>query len=101
MDSLSRELNTHLVTLAYQGATHEQEHLMEHLLSLLPPDDEETLLHYYGLFGHARRSLDELAVLRHEQPDATLAAIGRMLRRIAVTPEWQMIIHPNIKQDSE
>ena len=77
--------------MAYQGATHEQEHQMEHLLALLDPDDEELILHYYGLFGHERRSLDALAAGRHEQPDATLAAVSRLLRRIAVTPEWQMI----------
>lgn len=91
MDLLTRPLNTYLVAMAYQGATHEQEHQMEHLLALLDPDDEEMLLHYYGLFGHERRSLDELAALRHEEPDATLAAINRLLRRIAVTPEWQMM----------
>ena len=77
--------------MAYQGAPHEQEHQMEHLLALLDPDDEELILHYYGLFGHERRSLDALADERHEQPDATLAAVSRLLRRIAVTPEWQMI----------
>ena len=77
--------------MAYQGATHEQEHQMEHLLALLDPDDEELILHYYGLFGHERRSLDALAAERHEQPDVTLAAVARLLRRIAVTPEWQMI----------
>ena len=40
MDSLTRPLNTYLVALAYEGATHEQEHQMEHLLALLDPDDE-------------------------------------------------------------
>jgi len=77
--------------MAYQGATHEQEHQMEHLLALLDPDDEELILHYYGLFDHERRSLDALADERHEQPDVTLGAVARLLRRIAVTPEWQMI----------
>ncbi|MBQ9667836.1 MAG: hypothetical protein IJV45_03690 [Prevotella sp.] len=91
MDPLTKTLNTHLVAMAYQGATYEQEHQMEHLLALLDPDDEELILHYYGLFGHERLALDDLAAHRHEQPDETLAAISRLLRRIAVTPEWQMI----------
>ena len=91
MDNITRELNTHLVRMAYQGASHEQEHQMEHLLALLDPEGEELLLHYYGLFGHDRLSLDELAAGRHEAPDETFAAINRLLRRIAVTPEWQMI----------
>ena len=97
MDPISHSLHAHLVAMAYQGATHEQEHQMEHLLALLDPDDEELILHYYGLFGHERRSLDALAAGRHEQPDATLAAVSRLLRRIAVTPEWQMIKpQPNV-----
>ncbi len=91
MDPITRELNTYLVAMAYQGATHEQEHQMEHLLALLAPDDEELILHYYGLFGHERLALDDLAAHRHEQPDDTITAISRLLRRIAVTPEWQMI----------
>ena len=52
MDPISKSLHSHLVALAYVGATHEQEHQMEHLTALLDPDDEEALLHYYGLFGH-------------------------------------------------
>jgi len=91
MDPITRELNTHLVAMAYQGATHDQEHQMEHLLALLSPDDEELILRYYGLFGHDRLALDDLAARRHEPPEDTLAAITRLLRRIAVTPEWQMI----------
>ena len=93
MDALTRELNTRLVAMAYQGATHLQEHQMEHLLALLDPTDEETLIHYYGLFGQERRSLDDLAADRHEQPEQTMAAIWKLLRRIAVTPEWQMLLN--------
>jgi len=92
MDPLSQSLHSYLVTLAYEGSTHEQEHQMEHLLALLEPQDEQAVTAYYGLFGEPRRSLGEIAKSRREAPEETMAAIDRSIRRIAVTPEWQMIV---------
>lgn len=91
MDALSQSLHSHLVRLAYQGATHEQEHQMQHLLALLLPEDEQALISYYGLFGTPRLALDDIAKARHEAPEDTMAAIDRCIRRLAVTPEWQML----------
>ncbi len=91
MDSLSHPLHSFLVKMAYEGVTHEQEHQMEHLTALLMPDDEEALLHYYGLFGHERLSLDQIACERKETPEQTLLGIEKSIRKLAVTPEWQMI----------
>ncbi|MBQ7988098.1 MAG: histidinol dehydrogenase [Prevotella sp.] len=91
MDPLSHSLHTYLVTLGYEGATHEQEHQMEHLLALLDPADEQALVSYYGLFDEPRLALADIARSRHEAPEQTMAAIDRSLRRLAVTPEWQMI----------
>ena len=64
---------------------------MEHLFSLLLPDDEADLAAYYGLFGHERCSLDEIAARHAEAHEDALARIHRSLRRLAVTPEWQML----------
>ena len=75
MDPLSHSLHTYLVALAYQGGT----------------DDEEALLHYYGLFGHERLALADIARERQESPEQTMAVIDRCIRKLAVTPEWQMI----------
>ena len=91
MDPLSHSLHTYLVALAYQGGTHEQEHQMEHLTALLDPDDEEALIHYNGLFGHERLALADIARERQESPEQTMAVIDRCIRKLAVTPEWQMI----------
>ena len=49
MDALTKELQTYLVRMAYEGSTHEQEHQMEHLVALLEPADEEAVIHYFGL----------------------------------------------------
>ena len=91
MDALSQSLHSYLVKLAYEGATHEQEHQMEHLLALLFPEDEQAVVSYYGLFDEPRLSLDEIARMRGETPEETMAAIDRCIRKIAVTPEWQTV----------
>ncbi len=91
MDEISKPLHSHLVSMAYEGCTHEQEHQMEHLLALLEPEDEQAIVSYYGLFGESRLSLDEIARSCNDTPEHTLTAIERSLRRLAITPEWQMI----------
>ncbi|MBP5340015.1 MAG: histidinol dehydrogenase [Prevotella sp.] len=91
MDGLTKPLHAYLVTMGYEGVTHEQEHQMEHLFALLPQTDLQTVASYYGLFGEPRLSLAEIAAHRGEQPDETLTAIDRMLRKLAVSPEWQMM----------
>lgn len=91
MEPLSQSLHSFLVKMAYEGATHEQEHQMEHLLALLLPEDEQALVSYYGLFDEPRLSLDEIARQRGESPEATMAAIDRFVRKLAITPEWQML----------
>ncbi|UKK47664.1 histidinol dehydrogenase [Prevotella sp. E9-3] len=91
MDELSKTLHSYLVKMAYEGAPHEQEHKMEHLLALLFPEDEQALISYYGIFGEPRLSLDEIAEKRKETPEQTMEAIDKCIRKLAVTPEWQMI----------
>ena len=91
MDTLSQSLHSFLVTMAYEGAAHEQEHQMEHLLALLDPHDEQALISYYGLFGEPRLALDEIARSRRESPELTMALIDNSIRKLAVTPEWQLM----------
>ncbi len=94
MDSISQSLHSFLVTLAYEGATHEQEHQLEHLLALLNPQDEQLIVSYYGLFDEPRLSLDEIARKRNEDPEQTMAVIDTAVRKLAVTPEWQQVMLP-------
>ena len=92
-DRISSELHSFLVRMAYtpEDISHDTEHGMEHLLHLLEPEDEEAVIHYYGLFGADRMSLDEIAHSRGMSAEDMMAAIDRCIRRIAVTPEWHMI----------
>ena len=62
-DNLSRELHSFLVRIgmAPDSISSKMEHYLEHLLYLLPPEEEEAVTHYYGLFGVQRKSLQEIA----------------------------------------
>ncbi|MBR1463586.1 MAG: hypothetical protein IJ604_09480 [Prevotella sp.] len=93
MDTLTKELQAFLVMMHYQPdrISHQMEHYMEHLLHLLPPDDEEAVLHYFGILGHEQLSLNELAQERSLSPEDMMQQIDQHLRRLAVTPEWQML----------
>ncbi len=100
MDPISQSLHSFLVTMAYEGATHEQEHQMEHLLALLDPKDEQLIVSYYGLFDEPRLSLEEIAEKRNEKPEQTMAVIDMTVRKLAVTPEWQQVMLPMQSQKS-
>ena len=93
MDNLSRQLQSLLVSMGYMpdSVPHEVAHGIEHLLHLLKMEDEEALTRYYGLFGEQRLSLDEIARQRGLCPEDMMASIDASIRRIAVTPEWEMI----------
>ena len=93
MDALTRSLHSFLVHIGLNpmSITPQMEHYLEHLLYLLPPEEEEAVTHYYGLFGSERKSLQEIArELEMSQEDA-MARIDQCVRKLAVTPEWQMM----------
>jgi len=92
-DNLTKELHSYLVRIGINATsvTPQMEHYLEHLLFLLPPEEEEAVTHYYGLFGCERKSLQEIAKeLKMSQEDA-MALIDQCVRKLAVTPEWQML----------
>jgi DNA-directed RNA polymerase sigma subunit (sigma70/sigma32) len=92
-DNLTQELHSYLVRIGINptSITPQMEHYLEHLLYLLPPEEEEAVTHYYGLFGCERKSLQEIAKeLKMSQADA-MARIDQYVRKLAVTPEWQML----------
>ena len=93
MDALTRSLHSFLVRVGLNpmSLSPQMDHYLEHLLYLLPPEEEEAVTHYYGLFGSERKSLQEIAAeLELSQEDA-MARIDQCVRKLAVTPEWQMM----------
>jgi len=93
MDQLTKELQAFLVRIHYEpdAVSHKVLHYIEHLTHLLEVEDEEALLHYFGILDHEQLSLDEIARQRKESVEDTMSHIDECLRKLAVTPEWQMV----------
>ena len=93
MDSLTRQLHSFLVRVGLNptSLSPQMEHYLEHLLYLLPPEEEEAVTHYYGLFGAQRLSLQEIAKELESSQEDAMERIDQCVRKLAVTPEWQML----------
>ena len=93
MDNLTRSLHSFLVYVGINPSciTPQMEHYLEHLLFLLPHEEEEAVSHYYGLFGCERKSLLEIAKDLDSSQEETMERIDNCIRKLAVTPEWQML----------
>ena len=93
MDSLTRSLHSFLVRVGLNptSLSPQMEHYLEHLLYLLPPEEEEAVTHYYGLFGAQRLSLQEIAKELESSQEGAMERIDQCVRKLAVTPEWQMM----------
>ena len=93
MDSLTRSLHSFLVRVGLNptSLSPQMEHYLEHLLYLLPPEEEEAVTHYYCLFGAQRLSLQEIAKELESSQEDAMERIDQCVRKLAVTPEWQML----------
>ncbi len=93
MDQLTKELERWLVTMGLnpEEMSHKEEHAIKDLLSLLPEDIAVALEEYFGLFGAERIGLKEISKRFHLEEEKMMALIDSSLRRLAVTPEWQLL----------
>ena len=93
MDKLSDELNRFLVNLgkAPERIDKKTTHHMEHIISLLTTENETVLKEYYGLFGVKRYTTEEIARIHGLSPEDVENIIKNGVRKLAVTPEWQMV----------
>ena len=92
-DNLSRELHSFLVRAGLNPTylSPQMEHYMEHLLYLLPPEEEDAVTHYYGLFGSPRLSLQEIAADLEIRQEDVMERMEQCVSKLAVTSEWQMM----------
>ena len=93
MDNISKELHIFLINLGDNPklVSHQVGHYVEHLLHLMPTFIEQRLISFYGLFGKTRLTLRQLAQAQNETDAQTAENIATDLRKLAVTPEWQML----------
>lgn len=93
MDELSIELHAFLIRLGREPncVSHQVEHYIEHMLHLLPVDNEKTLQAFYGICNHEQVTLKKLAEEKNISDETLAATIAHDIRKLAVTPEWQMV----------
>lgn len=93
MDVLSTELNAFLSRLGNNPScvSEKVEHYMKHILHLLQTDEERIIIERYGLFGNDAVSTEDLARERGLSTAQLTKTLETCLRRLAVTPEWQMV----------
>lgn len=93
MDALSEELQDFLIRLGKepQCVSEKVEHYIKHTMHLVYADDEDMLQQYYGLFGNDVMPLEDIARERHVSNETMLKIIEANLRKMAVSPEWQMV----------
>ena len=93
MDQLSQDLSNFLMRMHIQpNSVNERiEHFMKHLIYLLPDDDVRLVSAFYGI-NDCQLTSDAVLTERYGCTVLELQQrIEQDLRRLAVTPEWQMI----------
>lgn len=93
MDALSQELQDFLIRLGKEPncVSEKIRHYIKHIMHLVYADDEDMLQQYYGLFGNDVKTLEDIAHERHISNETMLKIIEANLRKMAVSPEWQMV----------
>ena len=94
MEKYAKQLNDYLELMSRSTllVSEGDRRNMQVLLTMLGPIDEDILKSYYGLFGCETKPLDDIARCYRLTPDSLADIIAKDLRRLAVTPEWQMLL---------
>ncbi|MGM9704918.1 MAG: hypothetical protein ACI3YB_02890 [Prevotella sp.] len=93
MDIISEELKALLSRLGTNPDSVDKKtaHYMEHILRLLPAEQETMVKEFFGLPGTDRLSTQKIADRHGLTTDEADGIITSGIRKLAVTPEWQMI----------
>lgn len=62
------------------------------LLTMLGELDKEIISEYYGLFGRKVLTASQLGAKYRVEADVIREIVAKDLRKIAITPEWQMML---------
>lgn len=93
MDALSQELQDFLIRLGKEPncVSEKIEHYVKHIMHIIYADDETMLQQYYGLFGNDVKPLEDIAKEHSVSTETMRKIIEANVRRMAVSPEWQMV----------
>jgi DNA-directed RNA polymerase sigma subunit (sigma70/sigma32) len=61
------------------------------LITMLGELDKEIICEYYGLFGTPQKTTAAIAEKHRVKPEVITEIVEKDLRKIAITPEWQMM----------
>ncbi len=94
MDKYAKQVGDYLELMSRSSllVTDGDRRNMSVLLAMLGPIDEQILEARYGLFGQKRMPLDAIASRYRLTAEALADIIAKDLRRLAITPEWQMLL---------
>lgn len=94
MDKYSKQLNDYLLMVSRSSLLVSQgdRQNMQVLITMLGPLDEDIIDDHFGLFGHEALSDEDNARKHGTTPQAIQLIVEKDLRRLAITPEWQMLL---------
>ena len=94
MDTCSQQLHQCLDLMARSALlfTDGDRANMDILITMLGEVDKQIICARYGLFGTARQPLEATAARYGVPPGAIVEILEKDLRKLAVTPEWQMLL---------
>lgn len=77
---------------------------MDILLTMLGELDKDIICDCYGLFGKSALSPEAVAAKHGVSPEAIAEIVGKDLRKMAITPEWQLMVQgfsPTVRRKIE
>lgn len=77
---------------------------MDILITMLGEVDKDIICAYFGIFANPKQTPGDIAAKYKITPQNVLTIIEKDLRKIAITPEWQMMclsFPPTIKRRLE
>lgn len=94
MDKYSQQLHRYLLLLSRSALLVKEgdRRNMRTLLTMLGPLDQQIVEARYALFGQSGADLDALARRYRLTAGQLDEIIAKDLRRLAITPEWQMLL---------
>jgi DNA-directed RNA polymerase sigma subunit (sigma70/sigma32) len=93
MDRFSESLDAYLQRMGRTRllVDHRMEGYIQKLLYLLPPGHDAAICQIYGILGSEKSSLEDVARRFGKTPEEMRQQLEQDLRKLAITPEWQMI----------
>lgn len=94
MNALSQQIHAYLELMRNSTLmVSEQDRAnMDILITMLGPVDKEIISVRYGLFGRPMQPLETIARHHRVSPEVIEEIIEKDFRKLAITPEWQMMI---------